>query len=111
MGSHHPYPVGFTDKLLCTIKGSGSYLQSPTWFGTGISRTVSTNIIGSVHYVQLKWLFCVSPAKVQLVSTGKAFSVVAPNLWNSLPLDTHLAPSLMLFEHQVKTKLFEGAFN
>lgn len=42
----------------------------------------------------------------------KALSVVvAPFLWNSLPLEDGQAPSLLMFRTQVKTDLFRQAFN
>ncbi|XP_053142271.1 uncharacterized protein LOC128340742 [Hemicordylus capensis] len=40
----------------------------------------------------------------------RAFSVVAPCLYNSLPSEVCLAPSLCSFRHQVKTFLFTQAF-
>ncbi|XP_067316846.1 uncharacterized protein [Anolis sagrei] len=41
----------------------------------------------------------------------RAFSVVAPRLWNTLPVEVRQAPSLMAFRRGLKTWLFEQAFN
>ncbi len=40
----------------------------------------------------------------------RAFSVVGPRLWNSLPLDIRLAPSLSTFKSLLKTYLFSLAY-
>lgn len=40
-----------------------------------------------------------------------AFSVVVPTLWNSLPGEIRLAPSLESFKHHLKTHLFKLACN
>ncbi len=40
----------------------------------------------------------------------RAFMVVAPKLWNSLPLHIRQAPSLEVFKSQLKTHLFTLAF-
>ncbi|KAF7236346.1 polymerase cofactor VP35 [Varanus komodoensis] len=40
--------------------------------------------------------------EIRRVSTQRrAFSAVAPNLWNSLPKEVRLAPSLLVFRRQV----------
>lgn len=55
---------------------------------------------------------CSSCRKARLVGTrNTAFSVAAPLIWSSLPLETRTAPSLMIFRKLVKTKLFLPAFN
>uniref|UniRef100_A0A803TXH6 Reverse transcriptase domain-containing protein n=1 Tax=Anolis carolinensis TaxID=28377 RepID=A0A803TXH6_ANOCA len=49
--------------------------------------------------------------QAQLAGTReKAFSVVAPQLWNSLPREIRLAPTLSAFIKQLKTWLFQCAF-
>ncbi len=40
----------------------------------------------------------------------RAFSVNAPRLWNQLPLDCRLAPSITIFKSRLKTYLFSLAF-
>ncbi|KAF7237995.1 Butyrophilin subfamily 1 member A1, partial [Varanus komodoensis] len=42
--------------------------------------------------------------------TRRAFSVVAPNLWNELPREVRLVPSLFVFWSQAKTFLFKRYF-
>ena len=40
----------------------------------------------------------------------RAFSVYAPELWNSLPLELRLSSSFELFKKDLKTCLFRQAF-
>lgn len=52
------------------------------------------------------------PAELRQVPTrDKAFSVVAPWLWSSLPLEACLVPILVSFKCQAKTHVFTLAFN
>ena len=46
-----------------------------------------------------------------MAARNRAFSVVAPRLWNTLPLDLRTAPSLSSFRRGLKTFLFKQAFN
>ncbi|XP_061477973.1 uncharacterized protein LOC133382302 [Rhineura floridana] len=46
----------------------------------------------------------------RVVTRSRAFSVVAPELWNSLPEEVRLAPTLSSFRRQVKTFLYSQAF-
>nr|XP_060615104.1 uncharacterized protein LOC132764950 [Anolis sagrei ordinatus] len=57
-------------------------------------------------------LLSVPPAsQARLAGTrDRAFSVVAPRLWNALPVDIRQAPSLLVFRRRVKTWLYEQAF-
>lgn len=41
----------------------------------------------------------------------RAFAVVAPKLWNELPLHVRLAPTLPVFKSRLKTHLYSLAFN
>ena len=41
----------------------------------------------------------------------QSFKVVAPKLWNTLPEELRAAQSLNVFEHQLKTHLFNIYFN
>ena len=47
----------------------------------------------------------------QVATRRRAFSAVAPRLWNELPKEVHLAPTLYSFRRQVKTFLFSQHFN
>ncbi|XP_061485295.1 uncharacterized protein LOC133385720 isoform X1 [Rhineura floridana] len=46
----------------------------------------------------------------RMVTRNRAFSVVAPELWNGLPDEVRLAPTLLSFRRQVKTFLYSQAF-
>ena len=49
--------------------------------------------------------------KGRLTTHGdRAFSVYAPKLWNSLPLELRLSSSFELFKKDLKTRLFRQAF-
>ena len=39
------------------------------------------------------------------------YTVAAPFLWNSLPLEVKSSPSLNIFKSKLKTHLFKCAFN
>ena len=41
----------------------------------------------------------------------RAFSAAGPRLWNSLPLDLKISPSVSIFKSRLKTHLFKLAFN
>ncbi|XP_053104853.1 leucine-rich repeat-containing protein 39 isoform X1 [Hemicordylus capensis] len=48
----------------------------------------------------------------RLVATqGRAFSVAAPRLWNTLPSEIRASPSLTSFKKSLKTHFFTQAFN
>ena len=42
---------------------------------------------------------------------SRAFSAVAPQLWNALPVEIRLALTLLAFRRQAKTFLFSQHFN
>ena len=41
---------------------------------------------------------------------GRAFSIVAPKLWNNLPLDIKLSPTVNVFKSRLKTYLFKNSY-
>ena len=43
-------------------------------------------------------------------SQNSAFTYVAPKLWNALPSDIRLSPSLIVFKSKLKTKLFKQSY-
>ena len=50
--------------------------------------------------------------RVRLKSYGDGdFSVAAPKLWNDLPLEIKLSPSVAVFKSRLRTHLFRTAFN
>jgi len=56
--------------------------------------------------------FSLAVPRSRSVSFGdRAFSVCAPKLWNSLPVDIRTAPSLTSFKSLLKTHLFRLAFH
>ena len=40
----------------------------------------------------------------------RAFSVAAPRLWNALPMDIKLSPSVSVFKNRLKTHLFRATY-
>jgi len=42
-------------------------------------------------------------------TAARRFSVAAPRLWNSLPLNCRTAPSVNIFKIRLKTFLFDSA--
>ena len=42
---------------------------------------------------------------------GRAFSYLAPQLWNSLPADVKQAPNVTIFKTRLKTLLFQTAYS
>ena len=55
--------------------------------------------------------FLLQPKKFRLATYGsRAFSVSAPELWNRLPLNIKLCPSIDKFKAAVKTHLFKSSF-
>ena len=54
-------------------------------------------------------LLAVPPVRLS-TKGGRAFEVVAPRLWNSLPQDMREASSVESFRRQLKTHLFRKAF-
>ena len=56
--------------------------------------------------------FLLKQNKWNLKSYGfRTFTVAAPFLWNSLPLEVKSSPSLNIFKSKLKTHLFKSAFN
>ena len=56
--------------------------------------------------------FLLKQNKWNLMSYGfRTFTVAAPFLWNSLPLEVKSSPSLNIFKSKLKTHLFKCAFN
>lgn len=51
-----------------------------------------------------------SSEEKQVATRDRVFPVVAPCLWTALPLEAHLAPTLLSFRNQDKIYLFKGLF-
>ena len=92
------------DYKLCLLTYKTLTNQQPTYLYNGLSfpsHSVSTrssdSLVLSIPYVRS--------------SLGKrAFSVIGPRLWNSLPPDTRNSSSLPIFRSRLKTHLFKIAF-
>ena len=71
--------------------------NSPSFPSHSVSTRSSDSLVLSIPYVRS--------------SLGKrAFSVIGPRLWNSLPPDTRNSSSLPIFRSRLKTHLFKIAF-
>ena len=89
---------------LCLLTYKTLTNQQPTYLYNSLSfpsHSVSTrssdSLVLSIPYVRS--------------SLGKrAFSVIGPRLWNSLPPDTRNSSSLPIFRSRLKTHLFKIAF-
>ena len=68
----------------------------------------STHITQSSQEVQLRSLTLREAQKEK--TRNRAFSAVAPRLWNNLPTEIHMAPLLGILKSQFKTWLFRQAF-
>ena len=92
------------DYKLCLLTYKTLTNQQPTYLYNSLSfpsHSVSTrssdSLVLSIQYVRS--------------SLGKrAFSVIGPRLWNSLPPDTRNSSSLPIFRSRLKTHLFKIAF-
>ena len=92
------------DYKLCLLTYKTLTNQQPTYLYNNLSfpsHSVSTrssdSLVLSIPYVRS--------------SLGKrAFSVIGPRLWNSLPPDTRNSSSLPIFRSRLKTHLFKIAF-
>jgi hypothetical protein len=49
--------------------------------------------------------------RVKTVFGSRSFSVAAPTIWNSLPLDIRHCTSVATFRRHVKTAYFQQAFS
>ena len=92
------------DYKLCLLTYKTLQIQQPTYLYNSLSfpshslstRSSDSSVL-SIPYVR--------------TSLGKrAFSVIAPRLWNSLPPDTRNSLSVSTFRSKLKTHLFKLAF-
>ena len=81
----------------------------PQYLMERLSRHEPTRTLRSTSKVLLR---VPTPREARRVATReRAFSVVAPRLWNDLPEEARLAPKVLSFRRQVKTYLFSQALN
>ena len=68
----------------------------------------STRVTRASQEVRLRSL---TPREARMEKTrNRAFSVVAPRLWNSIPPEICAAPSLGIFKNKLKTWMYQWAF-
>ena len=90
--------------LLLTFKSLNG--PAPVYIDEMIQRDVPNRKLRSSSAFLLK------QNKWNLKSYGfRTFTVAAPFLWNSLPLEVKSSPSLNIFKSKLKTHLFKCAFN
>ena len=90
--------------LLLTFKSLNGL--TPVYIDEMIQRYVPNRKLRSSSAFLLK------QNKWNLKSYGfRPFTVAAPFLWNSLPLEIKSSPSLNIFKSKLKTHLFKFAFN
>ena len=90
--------------LLLTFKSLNGL--APVYIDEKIQRYVPNRKLRSSSAFLLK------QNKWNLKSYGfRTFTVAAPFLWNSLPLEVKSSPSLNIFKFKLKTHLFKCAFN
>ena len=81
----------------------------PQYLTEYLSRHEPTHTLRSTSKVLLR---VPTPREAQRKATREGtFSVVAPRLWNDLPEEARLVPTLLSFWRQVKTYLFPQAIN
>lgn len=102
-----------SNKFLCPIQGVVWLTKPFTIWDLGVWRTVCPNIAWSVYYIPMRKLCFVPQKSGEFGWWARGGGVLlgsCPLLWNSLPRDACLAPSLMVLWHNVKTQLFRWVF-
>ena len=76
---------------------------------------IMAKMVTTIHHATLGlqrriylWSLCF--AQIAIINGRRAFSVVAPLLWNSLPQHIRDAGSIDIFKRRLKTALFIRAF-
>ena len=80
----------------------------PRYLAEDLLPPISTRVTRASQEVRLRSLTRREAQKEK--TRNRAFSVVAPHLWNNLPLEIRAAPSLGTFKKQLKTWMFRQAF-
>ena len=89
--------------LLLTFKAL--HQQSLTYIQDLIIRYLPSSSLGASFTLSL------NPFSFNLKTYGsRAFSVLAPELWNKLPDDIRSCENLSLFKHKIKTHLFKNYY-
>ena len=105
--SLHWLPVSFRIKfkvLLITHKCLQG--KAPQYLSSRLEKYVPGRSLRSSDLHLL-----VVPRTVQKTYGDRAFSVIAPRLWNGLPLDIRICDEVDAFKSKLKTFLFRKAFD
>ncbi|MEE6518837.1 hypothetical protein FKM82_030102 [Ascaphus truei] len=89
--------------LLLTFKASHS--SAPPYISALISRYAPSRLLRSSQACLLS-----TPFVSKALSCLKPFSLTAQHLWNALPINTRLTPSLSTFKTHLKTHLLKEAY-
>ena len=105
--SLHWLPVNqrITFKILLIIFKCINFI-GPSYLSNLITLYVPNRVLRSTDHFKL----CPNRSRTKRYG-DRAFSVFAPLLWNSLPLEVRRSSSLSVFKSSVKTHLFNIAFS
>uniref|UniRef100_A0ABM5FF54 Reverse transcriptase domain-containing protein n=1 Tax=Pogona vitticeps TaxID=103695 RepID=A0ABM5FF54_9SAUR len=92
--------------LMLTYKALNSL--GPRYLAERLLPTSSTHVTHTSQEVRLRSLTLREARKER--TRNRAFSAVAPRLWNNLPPESRTAPSLGTFKNQLKTWMYRQAF-
>ena len=57
-----------------------------------------------------KWRFAIEPYNLKTLDSCRAFSVIAPQLWNDLPMAIRSIDDINIFKSKLKTFRFKQAY-
>jgi len=101
--SLHWLPIDARIKFkICLLTYKALHHQAPVYIEDMIKPYIPSRSLRSVS----QNLLVIPPSKTKTYG-ARAFSVAAPVLWNSLPLDLRQCPSLNAFKSHLKTFLFK----
>ena len=105
----HWLPIRFRiDFKLLTLTYKALNGLGPRYLPERLLPPSSTRVTRASQEVRLRSL---TPREARKEKTrNRAFSAVAPRLWNNLPPDIRAAPSLGTFKKQLKTLMYRQAF-
>ena len=86
---------------LSTRRQGKAHLQNTTVWSTGHLEELLTEYVPTRNFRSAERNDLVI-SRIQLVVASRAFSVVAPSIWNSLPLDITTAKSVTVFRKGIK---------
>ena len=92
--------INFKLAKLCYL---ATFFQQPGYLADFISPYSQSRLLRS----SIQKLLSVPPHNLD--TAARRFSVAAPRLWNSLPLNCRTAPSVNTFKIRLKTFLFDSA--